>query len=151
MAEEQPQCCEDFVWCRYVHGKGCTRHDKVSFTTPNHPSSPSPIPSSSQSSSSPSSSSLPNAHVNGPTDQIYGTLRGVRPTTVVTFSPPAGRCLERTNVAMESRWRIALYNPLSLCGLPRPQHVAECRADVVPCLGTRLARFYMMYHDLVDE
>ena len=63
---------------------------------------------------------------------------GRAPTTAVTFSPPAGPCRERTNVAMESRWQFALYNPLSLCGLPRPQHVAECRADVVPCLGTRL-------------
>ena len=41
--------------------------------------------------------------------------------------------------AMGSRWRFVLYNPLSLCGVPRLQHVAdECLAHVVLCPGTRL-------------
>ena len=40
---------------------------------------------------------------------------------------------------MGSHWRFVLYNPLSLCGMPRLQHVAdECWAHVVLCPGTRL-------------
>ena len=40
---------------------------------------------------------------------------------------------------MCSRWRFVLFDPLSLCGMPRLQHVAdECRAHVVLCPGTRL-------------
>ena len=50
--------------------------------------------------------------------------------------------------AIGSRWRFVLYNPLSLCGMPRLQHVAdECRAHVVLCPGTRLrARDNTEYH-----
>ena len=50
--------------------------------------------------------------------------------------------------AMGSRWRFVLLNPLSLCGMPRLQHVAdECRAHVVLCPGTRLrARDNREYH-----
>ena len=49
---------------------------------------------------------------------------------------------------MGSRWRFVLYNPLSLCGVPRLQHVAdECRAHVALCPGTRLrARDNREYH-----
>ena len=62
--------------------------------------------------------------------------------------PCPGR-VDNAPAAMGSRWRFVLYNPpLSLCGVPRLQHVAdECRAHVVLCPGTRLrARDNREYH-----
>ena len=58
------------------------------------------------------------------------------------------RWVANAPAAMGSRWRSVLFNPLSLCGMPRLQHVAdECRAHVVLCPGTRLrARDNREYH-----
>ena len=61
--------------------------------------------------------------------------------------PLSGR-FPNAPAAMASRWRFVLFNPLSLCDMPRLQRVAdECRAHVVLCPGTRLrARDNREYH-----